>query len=486
MKTLTEGVKKTLVGSAATLQSQYDMFCARHAAYARECEKEKLAPLSMNALKPVRVEGDNHTPQSLQRVSYVNAPPALISTDEASTLFEVADKEMAAALADLIICFVDGVTKKSVRIGEAKAAGTTVAKSSSAAVETEADGTSRVSIVGLTQIETWKTRILGRGVLSYYEGRGAMARLLLVPAATEMTASERMRCTTAPGSGPDSPFKLWETTACKLAAGIEMHIERTSLYGKQVREESLPTFVFPWQREAKALGVVAASEPPHVPRGIMLGGDTMRRIKLRISAEARAALRERCAVLMEQAERGMLGPRNGALDALIRRLPDKVMQVAAAVHGLNEATYFTEVSWAIHNPDDPKLFIPAPTLELGFRFIEHATLSALTRGFYGHRVLGKETNAEKREREFYSPTVESEQSAARHSTDAIVLGKLAKVGPLGATVRDLLTNFSRKQRLMMPDAEAVRTVLDGLITSGRVVVSGELYHAIADKTGGED
>jgi hypothetical protein len=95
-----------------------------------------------------------------------------------------------------------------------------------------------VSIVGLTQDDNWRKQVLGRGMLEYMETRGVMARMLLVPANTKLRASERMRNTTKPGERENSPFKLWERIATALARGIEMHIDRTSPYGKQVGEET--------------------------------------------------------------------------------------------------------------------------------------------------------------------------------------------------------------------------------------------------------
>jgi hypothetical protein len=184
-------------------------------------------------------------------------------------------------------------------------------------------------------------------------------------------------------------------------------------------------------------------------------------------------MKERCAVFMEYAERGMLGPLNGALEALVARIPDKIMQVAAALHGLNKADYLITLAWSPFTFDDPELCIPAATLDLAFRFVEHATISAITNGFYGHRVLGKETNAEKREREFHSPTPESEQAAAVSAAEAIVLGKLKAA--IGLPVRDILSKLSKKQRLLLPDAGRVRIILDNMVAAGRAVVEGSNY-----------
>jgi hypothetical protein len=113
------------------------------------------------------------------------------------------------------------------------------------------------------------------------------------------------------------------------------------------------------------------------------------------------------------------------------------------------------------------------TLDLAFRFVEHATISAITNGFYGHRVLGKETSAEKRERELHSPTPESERAAAVSAAEAIVLGKLKEAA--GLPVRDILSKLSKKERRMVRDAESVRAILDNLVAAGRAAVEGNNY-----------
>jgi hypothetical protein len=386
---LLNGAKAALTAKAAMAQLSQALFVARYSAYAKACANQNAAPLPMNVLKPVRVEGDDFTPQSLQRVLFANAPPVLISTDEASTMFELATtQDLRVALANTLISVVGGTVKKSTRISDARAMGTTVGKASTAAIETEANATSRVSIVGLTQDDNWRKWVLGRGMLEYMETRGVMARMLLIPANTKLRMSERMRSTTTPGEGKNSPFKLWEETATALAKGIEMHIDRTSLYGKQVGEEqtlapaaplalwvtglpAMPSIITPPapapedfnSAGTRALGAIDASDAPKVPRGIMLGGDTMRRIVLSISDSDRAAMKERCAVFMEHAERGTLGALNAALEALVARIPDKIMQVAAALHGLNKADDMIALPWSPFTPDDQELFIPAATLD---------------------------------------------------------------------------------------------------------------------------
>jgi hypothetical protein len=382
-----------------------------------------------------------------------------------------------------------------VRISDARALGTTVGKAATAAIETEADATSRVTFVGLTQSDTWKGSVLGRGDLSYLEKRGVMARILFVPAITELRLSVRMRNTTTPGTGPNSPFKLWEATATTLANGITMYIDRTSDYGLAVGEERtdmFPMALAPWiglpaapqfnlpvpeefnRAGAKSLGPVDASQPPKIPPGIMLGGDTMRRIVLRVSDGDRAALKERFISFNEQAEKGMLGPYNSAVHAIVARIPDKVMQVAAALHGINNSERLIAIKWTPFVNDDPALVIPSPTIDLAFRFVEHVTINAIANGFYGHRVLGKETNAEKRDRDFHSPTPESEQAAAMSSVEAVLLRKLVK-SPAGTTVREVQTKLSSKQHKALPDAESIRAVLGNLVATGRVTVEGENY-----------
>jgi hypothetical protein len=149
------------------------------------------------------------------------------------------------------------------------------------------------------------------------------------------------------------------------------------------------------------------------------------------------------------------------------------MQVAAALHGLNKADHLITLAWSPFTFDDPELLIPAATLDLAFRFIEHATISAITNGFYGHRVLGKETSAEKRERELHSPTPESERAAAVSAAEAIVLGKLKAAARL--PVRDILSKLSKKERRMLPDAESVRLILDNMVAAGRAAVEGNNY-----------
>jgi hypothetical protein len=111
--------------------------------------------------------------------------------------------------------------------------------------------------------------------------------------------SERMRSTTTPGEGKNSPFKLWEATATALAKGIEMHIDRTSLYGKQVGEEQTLAPAAPLASWVTGLPAMPSIFMPPAPApedfnslrpgartidetmrpvrgGIMLGGDTMR------------------------------------------------------------------------------------------------------------------------------------------------------------------------------------------------------------------
>jgi hypothetical protein len=92
----------------------------------------------------------------------------------------------------------------------------------------------------------------------------------------------------------------------------------------------------------------------------------------------------------EYAERGTLGPLNAALEALVARIPDKIMQVAAALHGLNKADYLIALAWSPFTFDDTELFIPFATLDLAFRFVEHATTGAITNGSGGHAFSAKD------------------------------------------------------------------------------------------------
>jgi hypothetical protein len=124
MDSLLNGAKAVLRAKAATAQSSHSLFSTRYSAYA-EAYKKQNAPLPMNVLKPVRVEGDDFTPQSLQRVLFVNAPTVLISTDEASTMFELATRQdLRVAFANTLVSVVAGTVKKSTRISDARATGT--------------------------------------------------------------------------------------------------------------------------------------------------------------------------------------------------------------------------------------------------------------------------------------------------------------------------------------------------------------------------
>jgi hypothetical protein len=135
----------------------------------------------MNVLKPVRVEGDDFTPQSLQRVLFANAPPVLISTDEASTMFELATtQDLRVALANTLISVVADTVKKSTRISE-QGPWAPCRESIHRSDRDRGQCDKSCVNVGLTQDDMAK-RVLGRACSNTESG--VMAGMLLVPANT--------------------------------------------------------------------------------------------------------------------------------------------------------------------------------------------------------------------------------------------------------------------------------------------------------------
>ena len=58
-----------------------------------------------------------------------------------------------------------------------------------------------------------------------------------------------------------------------------------------------------------------------------------------------------------------------------------------------------------------------------------------------------------------------------------MLGKLKAAA--GLPVRDILSKVSKRERLMLPDAESIRVILDNMVATGRAAVEGNNYRTAA-------
>src|SRR4029077_17217475 len=120
------------------------------------------------------------------------------------------------------------------------------------------------------------------------------------------------------------------------------------------------------------------------------------------------------------------------------------------------------------------LVIPADVIDDAWDFTIHCFIGALNTGLYGHRGRGRKTLVEAKQREWNSPTVESETAGQAADIEGILLSKLVKA-PAGLNARDLMQKLSRKQRLMLPNVEAVCAALDAAVTAGSVTIDGDTY-----------
>jgi hypothetical protein len=287
----------------------------------------------------------------------------------------------------------------------------------------------------------------------------------------------------------------------EMAADFDMLIGRTSIYAREYwpsqaekpAEDTARGFLegrrakraFPWQR---AMGTPFPSFPfappnastdlgasinaPALPDGILLGGDTMHRLTMRLSKADEAALWARFGEFLKQVESGCYGKATPALRAVAIRFAEKVFKLAAGIHAINERDELARLGLADQNND--VLVIPADVIDDAWDFTMHCFIGALNAGLYGHRVRGRETLFEANQRKWNSPTVESETAGQAADIEGILLSKLVKARA-GLTARDLMQKLSRKQRLMLPNVEAVCAALDAAVTAGSVTIDGDTY-----------
>ena len=298
----------------AAVQLAAARFEHEYKAYVAACKKSNTHPKECKMLKPVRLfEGANVTPQAWQQILCANQPSTLCISDEVGTFFENGKGGMKNAMSDVLVMMYDGKAIKPYRVGNAQAQGKIVAQG---AFETEARGIGRASLVGLTQLRKWKEEILGNGELRYLTNSGALARLFIVPAMTKLSIGERDRNTLVPGTGTDSPFKMWEACVTAFAWRCYAFIDRISEYGREVgefriapvmRKLSMPWGGTVWDIEPMPVqvpnGCIDADAPPKVPPKVMLGGDAQRFLSLRLTETGNAWLVEQRASFSDLADR---------------------------------------------------------------------------------------------------------------------------------------------------------------------------------------
>ena len=192
---------------------------------------------------------------------------------------------------------------------------------------------------------------------------------------------------------------------------------------------------------------------------------------LRVADADKARLNAHFFDLMKLAEDGALGKFTPGLKSLLARLADKVLQVAASMHCINTPALL-DLDWFNEaDRSSPLLTIESDVFDHAYDFVERVMFRSVDKGFYGHRIKGMESEVEAKVRKLNSPTVESATAAGEAQIEGLVLRKLAKAfkedrGP--ASAGRLLKELSKKQRRDLPDADAVRAVLDRLVTAGTV------------------
>ena len=452
-------------------------------------------PPRAEALIPRRVLAGNATPQVVSQALTRGAPPAIIISDEISTLFTVAEGNNFYALLDLLIMAADHTVEERQRINDGVQNKQTVAEALMDVRRGDANGSTRLSTVGLTQPETWTKTVLAEGRLKKLESRGALARLFVFPPTGEVDPARRME------AGGNAREALAEMAVIleKLARHCTMFVRPTGAYRRA--QGTLPLL------RVKGRGGERIVVAPAVPAGVMLSDDAREAPCFRLEPETEAAIRKQAADMLRQALAGHLGAGGEVLRGIFTRLPDKVAQVAATLHAVNttgsegcddffargvpglvaEGPYrapeepivmppfrpFADVDPAPLGKDDPALMIPHAVAMDAFGLVAHVTFAAIDGGYYGLGAQGRTSRAAARIEAMDAPTPESEAIASAAERRGILLGKLSKAGATGVTARALLNGMGKGQRARFGDVEAVRAELGKLVSEGKVTATGE-------------
>ena len=502
-KALTKRPLDILRHKSVKLQDAADEFTNGYAAFKESVKKSSKGATKVTTgavLSPKRVFTADTTPQTLASDLSVTQPATIMVTDEASQLYDAASLEHAKPLASLIINTADGAMVERSRMSERKTEGVTAREANRVTGNVEANRTCRFSAIMATQPGTWQSITKGPHG-KHFDGRGAPARQLLIAPATDAKLSARASLERADRDGVDA-FPLATEALCEMAADFDLMIGRTSPYAQEYwkaqAEEPAEDTARSYVEKRRAAKAVVASVPtggvpfpwaaaaisgalrgpawfgggpdtgssvgaPTLPDGVMLGGDTMHRLELRLSEETEGAVWRHDGRFLEEVERGLYGTPTEALRAVARRLTEKVFKVAAGLHALNERKALADLQWTEASRNSPVLVIPEPVVNEAWDFVMRCFVGALNENLYSHRARGRETLAEAKDREFNSPTAASEMEGRAAEARAVLLRKLAGA-PEGMTARQAHAKLSKRQLALFP--QGVATALATLVAEG--------------------